>query len=77
MGKCLRPECGRFIGGGGGQRLRLLLKLFLSPVKDPAAGISEGAHLVRANSVGCPSRARSGPATHEGALLARQGCAGH
>lgn len=33
MGKCLRPEFGRFIGGRGGQRLGLLLKLFLSPKK--------------------------------------------
>lgn len=30
----LRPEFGRFIGGRGGQRLGLLLKLFLFPKKE-------------------------------------------
>lgn len=34
------------------------------PKKDPAAGISEGAHLVRENAGGGPSRAKSAPNGH-------------
>lgn len=51
MGKCLRPEGGRFIGGRGGRRRAAATTYSFPKKKDPAAGISEGAHLVGANSV--------------------------
>lgn len=63
MSKCLRPECGRFIGERGGQGLGLLLKLFLSPQKGSRSG-----------GLGRRSPVEGGrPSTDGGGLVVRQG----